>query len=109
GGRLDGWLIRRPGWQLALFYWTILGLPPLVDSPRAAHAERHVPSAGLPVTGGTRGPTALIRRIICSAARRHRMRDTTSRATPGVSNRHAVPPPWGRSGDRVLSRARWPS
>lgn len=50
GGRLNGWIIRRPGWQLALFYWIILGLPPLVEILRTAHAEHHVPSVGLLAT-----------------------------------------------------------
>jgi hypothetical protein len=45
GGRLNGWIVRRPGWQLALFYWVILGLPPLVENLRTAHAEHQVPSA----------------------------------------------------------------
>jgi uncharacterized membrane protein YdcZ (DUF606 family) len=46
-GRLNRWIARRPGWQLALFYWLLLGLPPLAANVWSAHSEHHAPSAGL--------------------------------------------------------------
>jgi Na+/proline symporter len=44
-GRRNPWIARRPGWQIALFYWSLLGLPSLVASLWSAHSEHHEPSA----------------------------------------------------------------
>jgi hypothetical protein len=47
GGRRSAWVARRPWWQLAVFYWAVLGLPQLGEVLWLAPAQHHELPAGL--------------------------------------------------------------